>query len=81
MAADSITKISFVSDIRPLFRDFDVETLIRTRRLDLSNYDQVSARADRVLARLEAGDMPCDGPWAEKDIETFRQWISDGKLP
>jgi hypothetical protein len=81
MAADAFTKISFASDIRHLFRDFDVTAMIRARRLDLSNYDEVSAHAEDVLERLEAGDMPCDGAWAQKDIEAFRKWISDGKLP
>ena len=75
------TKLSYARDIRPLFRDFDIDSMIDSRNLDLSNYDQVSARADGILIRLEGGDMPCDGAWPEKDVETFRQWIRDGKLP
>lgn len=75
------TKISFATDIRPLFRDSDIATMIRARRLDLSNYDQVSARADIILIRLEDGDMPCDEPWPGTKVDTFRQWIADGKLP
>ena len=81
MAADSAPKISFARDIRPLFRDSDIQSMIQARRLDLSNYDQVNAKADLILSKLEDGDMPCDGAWPEKDVETFRRWINDGKLP
>lgn len=81
MTADCDTKISYARDVRPLFRDFDIDSMISARRLDLSNYDQVSAKADGILRRLADGDMPCDGAWPEKDVETFRQWIKDGKLP
>lgn len=56
------TKISFARDVRPLFRDSDVQDMIDARGLDLSNYDQVNARATRIIRRLELGDMPCDGP-------------------
>jgi hypothetical protein len=72
--------IGFARDIRPLFRDSDVDTMIRVRRLDLSNYEQVSEHADQILNRLEIGDMPCDGSWPSADVEKFRQWIRDGKL-
>jgi hypothetical protein len=81
MRADAVTKISYARDIRPLFRDLDIKSMIKVRNLDLSSYDQVSAEADGILERLEAGDMPCDGAWPAKDVESFRQWISDGKLP
>jgi hypothetical protein len=81
MAAHTTPKISYARDIRPLFRDFDIDSMRRARRLDLSNYDQVRAKADSILRRLEGGDMPCDGAWPKKDVDTFRQWIRDGKLP
>jgi hypothetical protein len=77
----AVTKTSYARDIRPLFRDFDIKSMLKARNLDLSRYDQVSAQADGILERLEAGDMPCDGAWPAEDIATFRQWISDGKLP
>ena len=72
-------KITFASDIRPLFRDFDINSM--KKAFDLSNYEQVSAKADAILGKLEAGSMPCDGAWPQKDVETFRQWIKGGKLP
>lgn len=79
--ADARTQISYASNIRPLFRDFDINAMLKARNLDLSSYDQVSAKADDILGTLESGGMPCDGAWPTKDVELFRQWISDGKLP
>jgi hypothetical protein len=32
------------------------------RHFDLGSYEDVSAYADRILQRLRAGTMPCDGP-------------------
>jgi len=81
MTADCMAKLSYARDIRPLFRDSDIDSMIEARGLDLSNYNQVSAKASGILNRLAAGDMPCDAAWPEKDVETFRQWIKDGKLP
>jgi hypothetical protein len=82
MSADCVEKkLSYAQDIRPLFRDSDIDSMLKARNLDLSNYGQVSAKADGILSRLADGDMPCDGAWPNKDVETFRQWIKDGKLP
>jgi hypothetical protein len=73
------SKKSFVRDIRPLFRDFDIKSM--NKAFDLSNYDQVSAHADAIFEKVSSGKMPCDGAWPSTDVDTFRQWISDGKLP
>lgn len=81
MTENTVKEVSYENDIRPLFRDSDVDTMIKVRKLDLSNFEQVSSAADAILNRLEAGTMPCDGAWPEKDVETFRQWIKDGKRP
>jgi hypothetical protein len=80
MASEILSKKSFARDIRPLFRDFDLQSMSRAN-LDLSNYDQVSERAGAILKKLESGSMPCDGAWPHEQVETFRQWISDGRLP
>jgi len=73
--------VSFARDIRPLFRDSDIASMIRVSRLDLSNYDQVSAKADQILSKLVAGDMPCDGAWPENQVQLFKKWIDGGKKP
>jgi len=71
---------SFVSDIRPLFRAKDVESM-KQKGFDLSNYDDVSPRADAILGRLRSGTMPCDGAWPADQVELFAKWIADGKQP
>ena len=51
--------ISFATDVRPLFREKDRESM--ESHFDLWSYDDVSGAADRILAKLEDGTMPCDG--------------------
>jgi len=73
--------VSFAHDIRSLFRDSDIATMKRVSGLDLSNHAQVSAQADQILSRLEAGDMPCDGRWPDHQVKLFKEWINGGKKP
>jgi len=73
--------VSFAHDIRPLFRDSDIASMKRVSGLDLSNHAQVSARADQILSRLEAGDMPCDGAWPDDQVKLFKKWIDGGTKP
>lgn len=65
----------------PLFRTKDAASMKSARGLDPSNYDDVRAHAGAILARLEAGSMPCDGAWPADRVALFAKWISDGKLP
>ena len=46
---------------------------------DLWSHADVSANADAILERLEAGSMPCDGSWTSERIDVFRRWIAGGK--
>jgi hypothetical protein len=69
----------FEQDIRPLFREYD-----RTEMewaFDLWDYDDVKENAEAILERLVAGDMPCDGPLSEEEIEKFRKWMGEGMEP
>ncbi len=68
--------LSFERDIRPLFRDKDVESM--SRHFDLSSYEEVRDHADAIHARLAAGSMPCDGPWPPENVERFGQWMDAG---
>jgi hypothetical protein len=70
--------LSFEEDIRPLFREKDVEEMKDIADFDMSDYDDVRENAESIYARLDDGTMPCDGPWPEEDIETFRRWIDRG---
>jgi hypothetical protein len=69
--------LSFATDIRPLFRDFDIESM-KAGGMDLSSYDDVKKFAAAILSRVEDGSMPCDEPWSKEQIAKFKQWMDDG---
>jgi hypothetical protein len=70
---------SFARDIRPLFRDKDIEEM--QFAFDMSKYDDVKNNAAAIHERLADGSMPCDGPWSEDRIALFHQWIDEGYSP
>jgi hypothetical protein len=72
--------VTYVADIRPLFRPRDVGAMKNFGGFDLSKYQDVVTHADGILARLKAGDMPCDAAWPPEKVALFAQWIDDGKL-
>jgi hypothetical protein len=72
--------LSFATNIRPLFRDADVDAM-QALGLDLSSYDEVKARASEIYDRLEDGSMPCDDAWPAEVLTLFRRWINEGMLP
>ncbi len=53
--------VGFERDIRPLFRDKEVQSM--SSAFDLSSYQDVRANADKILVTVANGSMPCDGPW------------------
>jgi len=68
---------SFETEIKPLFREHDRESMQRS--FDLWSHDDVSQHADAILARLRAGDMPCDGAWPQEQVNLFQRWAEAGK--
>jgi hypothetical protein len=68
---------SFARDIRPLFRDRDIQSM--KFAFDLASYDEVRTHAEAIYAALAAGQMPCDGAWAA-DERRFRSWLDTGAL-
>ncbi|WP_306028692.1 hypothetical protein [Stappia sp. MMSF_3263] len=74
-----IASPSFDADIKPLFRVRDAAVMKAISSFDLHVYEDVAKAADRILARLEDGTMPCDGEWPETDIALFKRWIDAGK--
>ena len=70
--------VSFVADIRPLFRDTPDIDSMKDYGLDLSSYDEVKTRATEIYARLEDGSMPCDEPWPKERMALFKQWMDEG---
>jgi hypothetical protein len=67
---------SFSADIRPLFREDDVDGM--RDWFDLSKYDDVKENADIILERIEDGSMPPDGGWPDDKIALFRAWKESG---
>ena len=67
---------TFSQDIRPLFRDFDIEEMRFAFNLD--DYDDVKTHAQAIYAALEDRSMPCDDPWSEEQIALFKQWMETG---
>ena len=65
---------SFANDIKPLFREKDRNSMLA--RFDLWSYQDVRDHAPAILGTLQAGTMPCDGPWSADDIDRFAQWIA-----
>ena len=71
------TPVRFETHIKPMFRRRDRTSM--QFAFDLWSYDHVSRHAAAILDRLQAGTMPCDGPWPESKIDAFRRWLDAGK--
>ena len=69
--------VSFETDLKPMFREGDRESM--RPAFDLWSHDDVSEHADAIFARLQAGTMPCDGAWPQGRVDLFRRWIESGK--
>jgi hypothetical protein len=69
--------VSFETDVKPLFREGDRESMLSV--FDLWSYDDVSQYADAILARLRDGSMPCDGAWPRAQVDLFQRWTEGGK--
>ena len=68
--------MTFDDDIKPLFRERDRGAMLS--HFDLWSYDDVKANAGAILDQVEAGSMPCDGPWPAERVGTFRSWVDAG---
>jgi truncated hemoglobin YjbI len=69
--------LGFEQHIRGLFRALDQKSM--RGAFDLWSHADVSSNADAILARLEAGTMPCDGPWPAEKVDLLRRWVAAGK--
>jgi Ferritin-like len=72
-------QVTYEQDIRPLFRDRDIQSM--SFAFDLSSYNDVRTNAEAIYERLAAGSMPCDGRWPAEDVDRFRTWIDNGSPP
>jgi len=70
----------FSAEIRP-FRDSpDVDTM-QGYGLDVSNYDEVKARAAEIYEARANGSMPCDGPWPNEPSRSSNSGWTRGVAP
>jgi hypothetical protein len=51
------------------------------RAFDLWSYADVSANGAKIAEQLQAGTMPCDGPWPADHVALFTDWLGGGSKP
>ncbi|WOH63673.1 hypothetical protein [Bradyrhizobium sp. BWA-3-5] len=73
--------LSFEADIKDLFRARDVAAMKNVADLDLHDYEDVKENAQKILDRLQAGTMPCDGAWPNSKVDKFAMWKEQGMNP
>ncbi len=73
--------LSYNADIRPLFRDSDIDSMRDISAFDLGKLEDVRSHSADIYARLVQGDMPCDAPWPEEQTARFKQWMDEGMQP
>ena len=71
--------LSFATDIRPLFRDEDIDCM-KPMGIDLDDpaWMCVPANAQNVYQELYAGTMPPDEAWAADRVSLFKKWMDAG---
>jgi hypothetical protein len=71
--------LSFATDIRPLFRDGDVECMKPAGiALDDPAWMCVAANAQMVYGAVSGGTMPPDEPWPADRVSLFKRWMDAG---
>jgi hypothetical protein len=71
--------LSFASDIKPLFRPKDRQSM--ERAFDLWSFEDVRTRSSDILQRVKNGSMPCDGAWPAEQVQVFQDWVDSGMAP
>ena len=69
-------QLSYVTDIKPLFREKDRDAMRGV--FDLWDYDDVRDNSDAILSHLQDGSMPCDGAWPSDHVTLFETWANTG---
>ena len=71
--------LSFATDIRPLFRDGDIDCM-KTMGIDLEDpaWMCVPANAQLVYGTVSGGSMPPDEPWRADWVARFKDWMDAG---
>jgi hypothetical protein len=76
---DPTEPVGFETDIKPLFRERDRDSM--EFAFDLWSVDDVSENADAILDRAKAGSMPCHGAWSQGRVDLFERWVASDKPP
>jgi len=78
-------KVSFATDIKPLFRSIDVAHMkVHGAMLDDFKYMSDPAHALAVQDTLTGNppSMPPGGPyWTQQQLDIYARWIADGYQP
>ena len=71
--------LSFAADIRPLFRDGDLQCM-KPSGVDLGSPEWmcVPANAHSVFSVVSSGEMPPDAPWPAEKVSLFKEWMDAG---
>jgi len=79
----SLDARGFARDVRPLFRDKDIQSM--RFAFDLSSYADVQAHASEIYNAVSVVSssfvMPCDGRWPPGPVQVFKQWMDQGMQP
>jgi hypothetical protein len=71
--------LSFATDIRPLFRDGDIECMTPAGvKLDDAAWMCVPANAQEVYHAVADGSMPPGEPWPADRVALFKSWMDAG---
>jgi hypothetical protein len=74
--------LTYSHDIRPLFRDVDVNCMVpRGKHLDDPVWMCTPANAQMVFSALSAHRMPPGSPWPPERVALFKQWMDQGLKP
>jgi len=68
--------VSFATDIKPLFREKDRDSM--RRAFDLWSYPDVQSHAAAIAERVKNGSIPCDGAWPPDRVALFERWVEEG---
>lgn len=75
----SSTVLSFATDIQPLFREFDRNSMLKA--FDLWKYEDVRLHQQAIVDHVANGSMPCDVAWPADRVALLRAWIAEGSRP
>jgi hypothetical protein len=67
---NSMQPVDFETHVKPMFRERDRNSM--ESAFDFWSHDELIEHADAILARLQAGTMPCDGAWPQAQGRPLR---------